>query len=50
MALFAVVAAIYAACFTVSGLLLFRRQAAEAREYDREAGDAETAEHATGWR
>lgn len=50
IALFAVVAVIYAACFTVSGLLRFRRQAAEAREYDREARDAEAAEHAAGWR
>ena len=50
VALFAVVALIYAACFTVSGLLRFRRQAAEAREYDGEVRDAEAAEHAAGWR
>jgi hypothetical protein len=48
--LFAVVAAIYFACFTVSGLRRIRREAAEAREYDRAIGDAEAAEHAAGWR
>lgn len=47
--LFAVVAVIYFACFTVSGLWRIRREAAEAREHDREADTAEAAEHA-GWR
>jgi hypothetical protein len=41
IALFAVVAVIYTACFAVAGLRRMRREAAEAREYDRAAGDAE---------
>lgn len=50
VALFAVVAVIYALCFAVSGLRRARREAAEAREYDRAARGAEAAEHAAGWR
>jgi hypothetical protein len=50
VALFAVTAVIYAACFMVSGLRRLRREAAEAREYDRAVRDAEADEHALGWR
>jgi len=50
LALFAVVAVIYAACFAVSGLRRARREAAEARKCDRAVRDAEVAERAAGWR
>jgi hypothetical protein len=50
VALFSAVAVIYAACLTVSGLRRMRREAPEAREYERAVNDAEAAEHAAGWR
>jgi hypothetical protein len=50
VALFAVSALIYAACFAVSGLRRVRREAAQAREGDQAYRDAEAAERSAGWR
>jgi hypothetical protein len=50
VALFAVTAVIYAACFLVSGLRRIRRERAASRELERACADAEAAEHAAGWR
>jgi len=50
IALFVVVAVIFAACLLVSRLRHARREAVERRKAERAYADAEAAEHAAGWR